>query len=84
MTRQVGKRAHARHAPPAVYELAAYSIFGFCLAHGLSRRKFYYMLEAGELRACGRSNRIVATAPSRTKRTSPSFIGLLLHFFRVA
>jgi hypothetical protein len=34
-----------RHASPAEYELAAYSIFGFCLAHGLSRRKLYYMLD---------------------------------------
>jgi hypothetical protein len=52
MTKQVEKRAaHARRALPAVYELAAFSVFGFCLAHGLSRRKFYYMLRAGEDRA---------------------------------
>ena len=42
------KRARARRALPPVYELAAFSVYGFCLAHGLSRRKFYYMLEAGE------------------------------------
>ena len=35
-----------------------------------------YIRHVMALRACGRSNRIVATAPSRTKRTSPSFIGL--------
>ena len=39
MTKQVVKRAHARRALPAVYELAAFSVFGFCLAHGLSRSK---------------------------------------------
>src|SRR5664280_1114829 len=43
-----------------------------------------YIRQVMALRACGRSNRIVATAPSRTKRTSPSFIGLLLHFFKVS
>src|SRR5664279_4770592 len=37
-----------------------------------------YIRQVMALRACGRSNRIVATAPSRTKRTSPSFIGFLL------
>ena len=71
MTRQVGKRAHARHAPPAVYELAAYSIFGFCLAHGLSRRKFYYMLEAGEgprLMKCGRRTLISVESAQRWRR----------------
>src|SRR5450631_4290809 len=39
-----------------------------------------YIRQVMALRACGRSNRIVATAPSRTKRTSPSIIGLTLHF----
>jgi hypothetical protein len=63
--------AHARHAPPAVYELAAYSIFGFCLAHGLSRRKFYYMLEAGEgprLMKCGRRTLISVESAQRWRR----------------
>ena len=48
MTKQIRKRARARRALPPVYELGAYSVYGFCLAHGLSRRKLYYMLEAGE------------------------------------
>ena len=48
MTKQIRKRAPARRPLPPVYELAAYSVLGFCLAHGLSRRKFYYMLRAGE------------------------------------
>lgn len=71
MTRQLGKRAYARRAPPAVYELAAYSIFGFCLAHGLSRRKFYYMLRAGEgprLMKCGRRTLISVEAAQRWRR----------------
>jgi len=33
--------------PPA-YELAAFSVFGFCVAHGLSRSKFYDMWRSGE------------------------------------
>ena len=71
MTRQVGKRVHARRAPPALYELAAYSVFGFCIAHGLSRRKFYYMLEAGEgpcLMRCGRRTLISIEAAQRWRR----------------
>jgi hypothetical protein len=71
MTRKIGKRAHARHASPTVYELAAYSIFGFCLAHGLSRRKLYYMLEAGEgprLMKCGRRTLISTEAARRWRR----------------
>jgi hypothetical protein len=72
MTRQIGKPAHARHAPPAVYEFAAYSVYGFCLAHGLGRRKFYYMLEAGEgprLMKCGRRTLISVEAAQRWRRT---------------
>ena len=37
MTKRNQKRAHARRALPPVYELAAFSVFGFCVAHGLSR-----------------------------------------------
>jgi hypothetical protein len=48
MTREIKRRARARRALPPVYELGAYSVYGFCLAHGLSRRKLYYMLEAAE------------------------------------
>ena len=71
MTRQLRKRAYARRVPPAVYELAAYSIFGFCLTHGLSRRKFYYMLKAGEgprLMKCGRRTLISIEAAQRWRR----------------
>jgi hypothetical protein len=66
MTKQVVKReAHARRALPAVYELAAFSVFGFCIAHGLSRRKFYYMRRAGEgprVMKCGRRTLISVEA----------------------
>jgi hypothetical protein len=69
MTRQVRKRT--RHVAPAMYELAAYSIFGFCIAHGLSRRKFYYLLEAGEgprLMKCGRRTLISVESAQRWRR----------------
>lgn len=55
--RQFQKRARARRLLPPVYELAAFSIFGFCATHGLSRSKFYDMLHKGEgprLMRCGR------------------------------
>ena len=71
MSRTIGKYAHARYAPPAIYELGAYSIFGFCLAHGLSRRKFYYMLEAGDgprLMRCGRRTLISVEAARDWRR----------------
>ena len=71
MTRQIGRRAHARRALPAVYELAAFSVFGFCLAHGLSRRKLYYMLEAGEgprIMKCGTRTLISVEAAQRWRR----------------
>jgi hypothetical protein len=48
MTRETKRRARARRPLPPVYELAAFSVFGFCLAHGLSRSKFYGMLREGE------------------------------------
>ena len=71
MTERVKKRAHARRALPAVYELAAFSVFGFCLAHGLSRRLFYYMLQAGDgprLMRCGRRTLISVEAARRWRR----------------
>jgi len=46
--RKSQKCARARRHFPAVYELAAFSVFGFCIAHGLSRSKFYDMLRKGE------------------------------------
>jgi hypothetical protein len=47
MTKQIRKCVRACRTLPPAYELGAYSVYGFCLAHGLSRRKLYYMLEAG-------------------------------------
>ena len=71
MIKQIRKRAHARRALPAVYELAAFSVFGFCVAHGLSRRKFYYMRRAGEgprVMKCGRRTLISVEAAQRWRR----------------
>jgi hypothetical protein len=48
MTGQVERRARARRPLPPFYELAAFSVYGFCIAHGLSRSKFYGMLREGE------------------------------------
>jgi len=60
-----------RRALPPVYELGAYSVYGFCLAHGLSRRKLYYMLEAGEgprIMKCGRRTLISVESAQRWRR----------------
>ena len=68
---KVQKRAPARRPLPPVYELAAFSVFGFCLAHGLSRRKLYYMLEAGEgprIMKCGTRTLISVEAAQRWRR----------------
>jgi hypothetical protein len=57
MTCKHERRARARRTLPPVYELAALSVFGFCLAHGLSRSTFYRMLEGGNgprIMKCGR------------------------------
>ena len=71
MTKQIRKRARAHRPLPPVYELAAFSIYGFCLAHGLSRRKLYYMLEAGEgprIMKCGTRTLISVEAAQRWRR----------------
>jgi hypothetical protein len=71
MTKQIRKRARARRALPPVYELGAYGVYGFCLAHGLSRRKLYYMLEAGEgprIMKCGTRTLISVEAAQRWRR----------------
>ncbi len=71
MTKQVVKRAHARRALPAVYELAAFSVFGFCLAHGLSRSLFYRLLRSGagpRIMKCGRRTLISVEAAQRWRR----------------
>jgi hypothetical protein len=68
MTREIKRGARARRPLPPVYELAAFSVFGFCLAHGLSRRKLYYMLEAGEgprIMKCGTRTLISVEAAQR-------------------
>ncbi len=71
MTREIKRRARARRSLPPVYELAAFSVFGFCLAHGLSRSKFYHMLRAGEgprVMKCGRRTLISVEAAQRWRR----------------
>jgi hypothetical protein len=68
---KVHKRAPAHRSLPPIYELAAYSVYGFCQAHGLGRRKFYYMLEAGEgprIMKCGTRTLISIEAAQRWRR----------------
>jgi hypothetical protein len=47
MAKQVKMRARARRPLPPIYELAAFSVFGFCVAHGLSRSLFYRLVRSG-------------------------------------
>jgi len=44
----IRKRTHARRAELPLYELGAYNVLGFCLAHGISRSTFYAQLTAGQ------------------------------------
>ena len=71
MTKQVKKRARTSRALPAVYELAALSVFGFCVAHGLSRSLFYRLLRSGagpRVMKCGRRTLISVEAAQRWRR----------------
>jgi hypothetical protein len=71
MTREIKRRARARRPLPPVYELAAFSVFGFCVAHGLSRSKFYDMRRSGEgprVMKCGRRTLISVEAAQRWRR----------------
>jgi hypothetical protein len=70
MTKQGHKRARARRPLPPVYELAAFSVFGFCIAHGLSRSKLYAMWRSGEgprLMKCG-SRTLISVEAARAWR----------------
>lgn len=69
MSRETNNRTRARCLPPA-YELAAFSVFGFCVAHGLSRSLFYRMLRAGEgprVMKCG-SRTLISVEAARAWR----------------
>jgi len=71
MTRKIARRARARSTVPPVYELAAFSVFGFCVSHGLSRSKFYDLLRRGEgprLMKCGTRTLISVEAAQRWRR----------------
>ena len=71
MTRKVARRDRARRILPPIYELAAFSVFGFCIAHGLSRSTFYKLLRSGEgprLMKCGRRTLISIEAAQRWRR----------------
>jgi len=47
MTRPIKRRAAARRSLRPVYELGAFNVTGFCLAHGVSRSLFYRMRRSG-------------------------------------
>jgi hypothetical protein len=53
------------------FELTAYSVDGFCLAHGLSRSKLYDMLRAGDgprVMKCGTRTLISVEAAQAWRR----------------
>jgi hypothetical protein len=69
--RKIGKRARARRSLLPLYELGAYNVLGFCLAHGLSRRMFYVMRRAGDgprIMKCGRRTLISIEAAQAWRR----------------
>jgi len=71
MAKQVKMRARARRPLPPIYELAAFSVFGFCVAHGLSRSLFYRLLRSGagpRIMKCGRRTLISVEAAQRWRR----------------
>jgi hypothetical protein len=69
--KRIGKRARARRALPPVYELAAYNVLGFCLAHGLSRSTFYELRRVGDgpvIMKCGTRTLISVEAAQTWRR----------------
>ena len=75
------------HAAPCRQSMssAAYSVYGFCLAHGLSRRKLYYMLEAGEgprIMKCGTRTLISVEAAQRWRRARERMAAVSRRRFR--
>jgi hypothetical protein len=70
-TRKIAKRPGARRALPPVYELGAFSVFGFCVAHGLSKSAFYALRRAGEgprIMKCGTRTLISVEAAAAWRR----------------
>jgi hypothetical protein len=71
MTKRINKRARARRRLPPVYELAAFSVYGFCVAHGLSRSLFYNLRRAGagpSIMKCGTRTLISIEAAQAWRR----------------
>ena len=63
--KRIEKRARARRGLLPLYELGAYNVLGFCLAHGLSRSTFYALRRAGDgprIMKCGRRTLISVEA----------------------
>ena len=71
MAKTVKMRARVRRPLPPIYELAAFSVFGFCVAHGLSRSLFYRLVRSGagpRIMKCGRRTLISVEAAQRWRR----------------
>jgi hypothetical protein len=71
MAKEVKMRARARRPLPPTYELAAFSVFGFCVAHGLSRSLFYRLLRSGagpRIMKCGRRTLVSVEAAQTWRR----------------
>lgn len=54
--RKSQKRARARRHFPAVYELAAFSVFGFCIAHGLPVSLIRSLSDLAATKCCATSS----------------------------
>ena len=70
-TKKIARRSRARQALQPVYELGAYNVLGFCLAHGLSRRTFYHLRQVGDgprIMKCGRRTLISIEAAQAWRR----------------
>jgi hypothetical protein len=72
MTNHTKKRVRAHRALPPIYELGAFSVFGFCVAHGLSRSLFYRLRRTGagpRIMKCGTRTLISVEAAQAWRRT---------------
>jgi hypothetical protein len=78
-SKRIGKRTRTQRALLPLFEIGAYNVIGFCLAHGLSRRTFYTLRQAGEgprIMKCGRRTLISIEAAQAWRRSRERAVGL--------
>lgn len=71
MTKSTARRRHVRRSLRPIYELGAFNVPGFCLAHGVSRSLFYSMLRSGvgpRIMKCGTRTLISVESAQRWRR----------------